>query len=586
MTLTSLVPRRAQHVSMALALCLALSLLMTFPLVMHLADAVPGFVGDNVFFIWEIWWVKRALVDLQTSPFFSTNVYYPIGYELARDELSPANTFLALPLTILAGPLLAYNVLMLLSFVLSAFGAYVWALRLSGSRRAALLSGIVFAFVPYRFAHYFGHLNLDATQWMPLALAAMDTLFVRANAQRVIVVGIFVALIFLSAWYYALFAVLIIPLYTLLRWQTSGRRWADAQLWKSLLCALLVILVLVLPFALPTVQVAASNNFARTLAEKEMWALNPYDYLVPSLLNPWWHDWVAQSFPHQSKLWIELGISLSLVALALAVLAWGARRSRYVTPVLITLLVAYLISLGPTLHWADQQVRLPLPAMLDATLAPLWSALPVDDLSVLKSSGTVAIPLPSLAIHYWLPFGAGVRSMDRMAIWAALMISGLASVGFVTLRTRLPRKWGMAAWACIVVLICIESYSSVPLTPLHPRAVDAWLAAQPANTVVLEYPWYGHILDYYGTVHQQPVVFGVDGASYLPAWLRQRSALVADIPSDASLRALKEWRVSLVVFSPQRFSNWTVLKAKLDAAAQLKLEQVLDDVWVYRVVDD
>jgi hypothetical protein len=57
----------------ALALHLAVTYAITFPAAHHVATSFFGWGrGDRYQFIWIFWWVKRALVDLEQLPFFSS----------------------------------------------------------------------------------------------------------------------------------------------------------------------------------------------------------------------------------------------------------------------------------------------------------------------------------------------------------------------------------------------------------------------------------------------------------------------------------------------------------------------------------
>ena len=52
--------------------------------------------------------------------------------------------------------------------MLSAAGMFMLAVYLTGSLAAGVTAGIVFAFVPYTFAHYM-HMELQWTVWIPWA---------------------------------------------------------------------------------------------------------------------------------------------------------------------------------------------------------------------------------------------------------------------------------------------------------------------------------------------------------------------------------------------------------------------------------
>lgn len=92
-------------------------------------------------------------------------------------------------------PLLTHNILLLLGFALSGYGAFVLAKLVTESWWAGLVSGIAFAFVPWRFAH------LAETQhawsgWIPLSAAALFA-FVR---QRTWGRGAILVAALLMAW--------------------------------------------------------------------------------------------------------------------------------------------------------------------------------------------------------------------------------------------------------------------------------------------------------------------------------------------------------------------------------------------------
>ena len=87
----------------------------------------------------------------------------------ALSETILASKALALPWLLAGGEVVAFNAVVLLSFVLSGFTMYLLALRLTGNRWAALLSGVIYAFAPYRIhALAAGWIPLLPTQWLPL----------------------------------------------------------------------------------------------------------------------------------------------------------------------------------------------------------------------------------------------------------------------------------------------------------------------------------------------------------------------------------------------------------------------------------
>ena len=55
----------------------ALILGMTYPLVLRMNHAITGEIGDNIYFVWMIAWMKRAVFELHTNPFNVWFLNYP-----------------------------------------------------------------------------------------------------------------------------------------------------------------------------------------------------------------------------------------------------------------------------------------------------------------------------------------------------------------------------------------------------------------------------------------------------------------------------------------------------------------------------
>src|SRR5687767_3011498 len=66
-----------------------------------------------------------------------------------------------------AGPVAAYNWLVLLSFPLSAIAAYLLARYLSLGRASATIAAMTFAFSPFHLAHAAYHPQVAQVQWLP-----------------------------------------------------------------------------------------------------------------------------------------------------------------------------------------------------------------------------------------------------------------------------------------------------------------------------------------------------------------------------------------------------------------------------------
>jgi hypothetical protein len=163
------------------ALYLVLVVVFTWPLALHAATHVIGpFRGDNLEYVWKVWWVRHSWFERHASPWFVPHVYWPYGYDLAYGEITPLHTVLMLPVNLLLGEVWTYNLVILFSAWLSAWLTYLWLVDLTEGRQgAAFVGGLIFAFCPYRMARIAGHLPLVGTQGIPLVLWGLERFWQR-----------------------------------------------------------------------------------------------------------------------------------------------------------------------------------------------------------------------------------------------------------------------------------------------------------------------------------------------------------------------------------------------------------------------
>ena len=166
-------------------------------------DSVPD-LGDPLLSMWRTGWVFHKLGG-DARPLFSPNIFYPHQLTLAYSDsmLLPALT--TAPLLVLGvHPVIAYNVVLVLSFIASAFALYLLAAYLTGTRIPAFVGGLLFGFYPYRFEHY-SHFELQMTYCMPLALLALHRFAATARVRYVLIFALLAVAQLYSSMYYAVF---------------------------------------------------------------------------------------------------------------------------------------------------------------------------------------------------------------------------------------------------------------------------------------------------------------------------------------------------------------------------------------------
>lgn len=148
---------------------IALSVVMNWPLILHLGETIPKDLGDPLPQSWQIAWGGYALAH-QPLDFFQSNQFWPLHDTLAFSDAllgyAPAGL-------IGSGPEDAatrYDLLFLFAYALCFFGAYLLAREIGLSPAGAAVAGAAFAYAPFRLEQD-GHLHVVSSGGIPLALA-------------------------------------------------------------------------------------------------------------------------------------------------------------------------------------------------------------------------------------------------------------------------------------------------------------------------------------------------------------------------------------------------------------------------------
>ena len=163
--------RRVREHLLALAACIALSLLLFGPYI--LGRMTTWFLSaqpqDGSIFIWMLRWWPYALAH-HADPLFTTAAWAPGGINLAWVTSVPVLGVVMTPLTQAFGPLFAFNVAELAAPALAAWTGYLLCRRIVGSFLPALIGGLCFGFSPMLVDEVGqGHPNLALTFLIPLA---------------------------------------------------------------------------------------------------------------------------------------------------------------------------------------------------------------------------------------------------------------------------------------------------------------------------------------------------------------------------------------------------------------------------------
>jgi len=584
---------------------------MTWPLITHLAEAIPGPPWDGYIYLWEIWWFKRAIVDLQTSPLWAPEVFYPGGYDLALAHTMLVDDLMALPFTLLWGEVVAYNLLFLLASTFSGWTTYLWVRSLLASQRtegaghnhaafwAGMISGAIFTFGPYHVAAMVaGWPSSRTTLFLPLLFWAGDRLLARPDGRRGALLGLVFVLNALTSWYHAYMAVVFVPLYLWLRWDGWRQRLKTMALWRGLIAFAGLCLLLLGPYALRLASHWTQGAIVYSIRHVDRWSASLEDFVLPSLFHPLWGEWVAALRPEQPLYpWYVPGVT-GVGFVALVLIAFGLRRlwwrDRTVRALLGVAVVAGIFALGMTLHIGGQTFYLPVPSIVAKAFNYGMSVL-VRDLALnpvsyfgLITGDAIVIPMPTLLIYLFVPASNSMRLWYRFGLITLLAVAVLAGVAFWRMAggngetdqgspgTRRAAPLMHPWWGAVIFLLVLVEFLAAPATygrtEIWPQPVERWLAAQPDGAVAL-FP-IGRALTgealYGQRWHGKPMIYGY--GTFLPQQFRQERPVLERFPEADAIAILRQDRVRYLLVDQAAYGeNWPEVQAQLAQTPGVRL---------------
>ena len=186
----------------------ALVALMSWPLVTDLAGLGVMDRPDGRLNAWILAWDAHALAHAP-GRLFQAPIFHPLPDTLAFSENLLVPAVIGAPFQALGGPVLAYNVVLLVSLIVSGLGVQLLVRRESGDRLAAFVAGAFFAAGAHRWIRL-AHLHAQVTLFLPFVLLALDRFWQRRTLGRAALVGVLLALQGLSSVYLGAIAALVV----------------------------------------------------------------------------------------------------------------------------------------------------------------------------------------------------------------------------------------------------------------------------------------------------------------------------------------------------------------------------------------
>lgn len=587
---------------------LVLTWIFALPLSLHPGSQALDLGPDTRLFLWTLGWDTHALAR-DPLGLFHANIFFPEPNTLAYSEHQLGSALFAAPVVASSGnPLLAMNLVVLLSCVLSGLGAFYLGRVLGLGWIAALVCGIVFSLTPPRLFRL-GQLHLATVQWIPFCLALLHRYAGQGSSRHLLGAGVCFTL---QAWsggqsglFLALSAVAL-GIYLLALGEVSPR----SRISIDLPATLLLVLLLNVPFLVPYLEVQGELGLERSLREASFWSPNAESYVASPthvdrllLRTLGWEEHVRR----EAKAFLFPGLLPLLLACCALVARKQVPRAPPRSPIL-DLIVIGIVGIGILIELAGG-VRIGSLSASSGGRAFVaafvvlairfaiygrirfargyrewWKAwagrrmgvhagfyLWLGALSLWASLGPPGFFYT--ALYRVVPGFDFVRVPSRLTLLTVLAVAVLAGVGIELLAST--RKW----LAAVVVMLTLGELAAFPLETseyeIEISSMDRWLSERTMSSPVAVFPIpdpqdevasaRSHSKYMLGSLaHFMPLVNGYSG--FTPQFHQRLFRILVSFPDEVGLTELEALGVRFAVFHRAGYEEreWTELLARTE----------------------
>jgi hypothetical protein len=502
---------------------------LTYPLITSFFTHLFADQGDGLQNLWNLWWVNKAVTQLHQSPWHTSYLRYPSDMSLLGHTLNPFNGFMGIVLLKFLTPHSTYNFIVVFSFVVGGFTAFLLAYYFTRSYWGSIIAGYIFTFSNYHFAHAQGHLNLESLEWIPLFLLCWYRLMTKPGVAIGITSALVLFLIILCDYYYFFYSVLAGCL--IFVWSILNKKDIFFFLRRNFSASLGAFLVTVLITTGPLIMLLL------LLDRKDPWigAHQPEEYSLDLLAlfipgGHWRFSQLTQFYWSRLPGNIdESSTHMGISTLCFLILVWIKRSQISIQGLWLwyfILIFFMILSLGPVLHIGGREI-----SFIQLPYRWLEEIFPPVKLS-----------------------GAPVRMMVMVMLSTAV----ICAAGFKVLFQESQGTRWLAG--LLIILLFIEYLpKSIPSSKLVVPEHIKVLKNLSDSKGVIDAAARPTLALYYQTIHEKPIAFGY--ASRIPTSIRTKDQKLAQTLNDGQYQVL--------------YCDYNIRFLIVDAARDISFSQLL-----------
>jgi hypothetical protein len=459
----------ARHAALLLGF-IAAGVAVTWPLATYLVVGRLPSTRDIGAYVWGFWWMARQVTHL-ANPWFTSLMAAPVGVPLGFHTLMPLPGVLLTPVTLILGPAVSYNLLVLITPGLLCYTMYRAARLWLPSAIGAIAAGAFYGLSAMLTQQDWYHVNIAlGAAFLPMALEASVRLRRTPGRRQAIILGVVMGVAVLTDQESAVLAAIVTGL-TLLPWLLRHPSWAKL---RPAALAVAIGAVLASPQLLVMAQEALLAHARGGLAiDPHLLAVSYKQYGIglPGMFTPTprvadfgLHSLAGPFLRGRDNEGLPMfGTLLTVLALGGLAVSWR-RRSAWLLAALWA--GCAVLALGTSL-WIGRHQYLPL--------ALSWNGVRVSGLMPY----TWFVRIPGLA---------SFREADRLAILGLVPAALLAGAAVNWLRYH-AKPLLVVVLALGILEAGYSGSSKVGRMPTSYPRVDRAIAADSSDSIVVDVPF-------------------------------------------------------------------------------------------------
>lgn len=347
-------------------------LLLTFLLTWPLVTRINSFYADELdhgLAGWILWYNQHAFVSgkiFDHQAYFDSNQFYPFPQTLAYSDHLFIPSLIFAPIYWLSnGLIFSVNYYLVLTFVFTFISSFYCLNFFVRQKLASLVGAFVFTFNPLTFSHL-GHLQLMGKFFIPPLFLFAFLYIKNPTIKNSFFFFLFFTLNALSAFYFQVFSLILIPIFWMPFLITQILR-KNVKYFLSLRTSFigLAFLPLLLYFNLPYLKVSSLEGAYRTLGEISFYSARGIDWISSLETNFIYGNFVRSLYPFREPKdpssffnYSEHTLFINIVPIVLAMIGiFSMRKNVTYFSLCLLLFFSAVFTFGPYFYdWSGKKV--------------------------------------------------------------------------------------------------------------------------------------------------------------------------------------------------------------------------------------